>query len=79
MRRKDREDLKKAGVQIEYSNRFNILSPLRSFNRRNHRKISIIDGRIAYIGGYNIGDEYINQNSKFSFGETITFVFRVMW
>lgn len=27
-------------------------------NNRNHRKIAIIDGRIAYCGGFNIGDEY---------------------
>ena len=27
------------------------------FNHRNHRKIAVIDGVIAYIGGYNIGDE----------------------
>lgn len=27
-------------------------------NYRNHRKIAVIDGKIAYIGGHNIGDEY---------------------
>ncbi|MGP4072362.1 phospholipase D-like domain-containing protein [Piscibacillus sp. B03] len=67
IRKKDREELKRVGVQIEYSNRFKLWSPLRSINRRNHRKISIIDGHTAYIGGYNIGDEYINVNSRFSF------------
>ncbi len=30
-------------------------------NHRNHRKIAIFDGRIAYIGGYNIGVEYLGQ------------------
>ena len=30
-------------------------------NHRNHRKIVVIDGRIGYIGGYNIGDEYLGQ------------------
>lgn len=29
-----------------------------SLNFRNHRKIAIIDEKIAYTGGYNIGDEY---------------------
>lgn len=29
------------------------------FNHRNHRKIAVIDGVVAYIGGYNIGDEYL--------------------
>ena len=33
-----------------------MLSPKK--NNRNHRKIAIIDGRIGYCGGFNIGDEY---------------------
>lgn len=37
----------------------------RSLNYRNHRKILVIDGRIAYIGGMNIGDEYRGRNSYF--------------
>jgi cardiolipin synthase len=38
------------------------LSPLRSrysFNLRNHRKLQIIDGEIAYVGGMNFGREYL--------------------
>lgn len=31
------------------------------FNNRSHRKITVIDGRIGYIGGVNIADEYINE------------------
>ncbi len=34
-------------------------------NYRNHRKIAIIDGRIGYVGGYNIGKEYIGLDPKF--------------
>ena len=30
-------------------------------NHRNHRKIAIIDGEIAYLGGMNIGDEYMGK------------------
>ena len=33
-----------------------MLSPKK--NNRNHRKIAIIDGKVAYCGGFNIGDEY---------------------
>ena len=29
-------------------------------NYRNHRKIAIIDGRIGYVGGINVSDEYVN-------------------
>ncbi len=36
-------------------------------NYRNHRKIVTIDERIAYIGGFNVGDEYIGRNYRFGF------------
>ena len=28
-------------------------------NNRNHRKIIIIDGQVGYVGGFNIGDDYL--------------------
>lgn len=34
-------------------------------NFRNHRKILIIDGRVAFMGGLNIGDEYLGKNPRF--------------
>ncbi len=36
-------------------------------NYRNHRKIVVIDGRIGYIGGFNVGDEYLGLNRKFGY------------
>ena len=35
------------------------------FNNRSHRKITVIDGVIAYTGGVNIADEYINEVKRF--------------
>ena len=35
------------------------------FNNRSHRKIAIIDGKIAYTGGINLADEYINRVIKY--------------
>ena len=35
------------------------------FNNRSHRKITVIDGKIAYTGGINIADEYINEIVKY--------------
>lgn len=32
-------------------------------NYRNHRKICVIDGRVAYVGGFNIGDEYLGLSA----------------
>lgn len=33
------------------------------YNNRDHRKIMVIDGRVAFTGGVNLCDEYINMNS----------------
>lgn len=36
-------------------------------NYRNHRKIVVIDGKIAYLGGFNIGKEYIGLEDRFGY------------
>ena len=36
-----------------------------SQNNRDHRKILVIDGRVAYTGGVNLADEYINEVVKY--------------
>lgn len=56
--------LKKAGIKIKA---FNIFVPIISAiqNNRDHRKICTIDSKIAYCGGINLADEYINRGSKF--------------
>ncbi|CAH1191897.1 Major cardiolipin synthase ClsA [Paenibacillus auburnensis] len=36
-------------------------------NNRNHRKLCIIDGEIAYIGGFNVGDEYLGLDKKMGY------------
>lgn len=36
-------------------------------NYRNHRKIVVIDNRIGYVGGFNIGREYISKDPKFGY------------
>lgn len=35
-----------------------------SLNLRNHRKIVVVDGRIGFTGGMNIGDEYLGRNRR---------------
>lgn len=46
---------------------FNPYIPIMSFrlNNRNHRKITVIDGKTAYTGGVNLADEYINAVERF--------------
>ncbi|MDE7068270.1 MAG: PLDc N-terminal domain-containing protein, partial [Schaedlerella arabinosiphila] len=36
-------------------------------NYRNHRKIVVIDGRIGFVGGFNVGREYLGKNKKFGY------------
>jgi len=63
------QDLKFAGVDVVQYSYF--LAPLlkrinTQINYRNHRKIAIIDGKVGFIGGINIGDEYLGK-SKFGY------------
>jgi cardiolipin synthase len=34
-------------------------------NFRNHRKIVVIDGHTAFVGGHNVGDEYVSRQTRF--------------
>ncbi len=36
-------------------------------NFRNHRKIVVIDGRIGFIGGFNVGNEYLGKDKRFGY------------
>ena len=36
-------------------------------NYRNHRKIVIVDGKVGYTGGFNVGDEYLGKDEKFGY------------
>lgn len=36
-------------------------------NYRNHRKIVVIDGAVGYVGGFNIGREYLGEDEKFGY------------
>jgi cardiolipin synthase len=36
-------------------------------NYRNHRKIVVIDGKVGFVGGFNIGDEYLGLSKKFGY------------
>ena len=48
---------------------FNRCVPLLNLvmNNRDHRKIMVIDGRIAFTGGVNLADEYINKLVRFGY------------
>lgn len=55
--------LKSYGIECVVFNRFRpFLSTVQ--NNRNHRKIAVIDGKVAFTGGINLADEYINAIEK---------------
>ena len=41
------------------------------YNYRDHRKILVIDGRVAFTGGVNLADEYINRASRFGYWKDV--------
>ncbi|WP_370688027.1 cardiolipin synthase [uncultured Clostridium sp.] len=38
-----------------------------NMNFRNHRKIVVIDDKIGFVGGFNVGDEYLGKDKKFGY------------
>lgn len=56
--------LRSLGIRVLRFNRF--IPTLNTYlNYRDHRKITVIDGNVGYMGGVNIADEYINRKSPF--------------
>lgn len=58
------EELKAKGIRCK------VFAPVRPImtttqNNRDHRKICVIDGKVAFTGGVNLADEYINKKVRF--------------
>jgi cardiolipin synthase A/B len=60
-------ELKRAGIEVMPFGPVKIPFLNNKFNFRNHRKIIVIDGNIGFVGGLNIGDEYLGKNPTFGF------------
>lgn len=82
--------LEKMGIRCRVYNPFKpVLSA--GVNNRDHRKITIIDGNVAFTGGINLADEYINKYDKIGYwkdasvmveGEAVksfTYMFLSLW
>jgi cardiolipin synthase len=65
LKRKTVKELIEAGVYFAYANPPKFPYLFFTLNRRNHRKLVVIDGEIGFIGGYNVGDEYLGLDPKF--------------
>lgn len=62
LKKKGINQLKKSGIQVYEYNPVRIQLFANRVNYRNHRKIVIIDNEIAFTGGINISDYYINNS-----------------
>lgn len=58
------EQLAARGIQCRVFNRFVPVVSLR-LNNRDHRKMMIVDGKVAFTGGINLADEYINRRERY--------------
>nr|WP_249292451.1 cardiolipin synthase [Metabacillus flavus] len=59
--------LEKSGVQFAKSRPLAYRHFFYRLNHRNHRKIAVIDGKVSYIGGFNIGEEYLGNDPRFGY------------
>lgn len=61
------KELRDNGGKVEafFPSRLSLINP--RMNNRNHRKNVVIDGKIAYTGGTNVGEEYIGLSKKFGY------------
>lgn len=59
--------LSDSGVEIGWFFPLRFPQLIGTLNYRNHRKLVVIDGKIGYLGGINVGDEYLSRNPKFGF------------
>lgn len=61
-----KKSAKSNNIKLKVFNPFKIILDL-MLNYRDHRKVTIIDGKVAFNGGFNIGDEYINSYKKYGY------------
>ena len=59
------DELRDAGVEVyEFNTRKGSRNRFQ-LNFRNHRKVVLADGHVAWIGGHNVGDEYLGKDPEY--------------
>ncbi len=56
--------LRDGGVKVSFFLPWGIMNRRLQMNCRNHRKLTVIDGRVGFTGSKNIGDEYLGRKKK---------------
>jgi cardiolipin synthase A/B len=65
LQRRYLRELKAAGVKCHYFGTNRLIFSRLQINFRNHRKIVVVDGEEAFIGGLNVGDEYLGRDQRY--------------
>lgn len=60
------KELRRGGVEVSAFGSYRFVKNKFQLNFRNHRKLIVIDGEVAFCGGLNIGDEYLGLNKEYS-------------
>lgn len=59
------DELREAGVDVSDFNTQKGTRNRFQLNFRNHRKVLVVDGHFAWVGGLNVGDEYLGRDPEF--------------
>ncbi|MDI3410645.1 phospholipase D-like domain-containing protein [Bacillus sonorensis] len=57
--------LRRKRAHVHFTNRPSFPFFFYRLNARNHRKAAVIDGKIGYVGGFNIAMEYLGKKAEF--------------
>lgn len=64
IRRKMVKRMRDAGIEAFPFYRIRFIAFANRLNYRNHRKIIVIDGAVAFVGGINVSDRYVNNGNE---------------
>ena len=64
IKKETEKQMKEAGAAVHPFHKVHFYLLANRINYRNHRKIVVIDGQTAFVGGINVSDKYINNGKK---------------
>ena len=70
IKKKIERRMKEAGVQVHPFHKVHFYLLANRLNYRNHRKIVVVDGQTAFVGGINVSDKYMNKPGQLYWRDT---------